>query len=85
MIYTEEDYKIDHQAPTKKEAYELFMEAYQNNENFVDDEFMNLQELAEIYNFEFTKEQKQKIGEKLLEDYEDELIDYRNELREKEY
>lgn len=85
MIYTEEDYKHDHQAPSKKEAYELFMEAYQNNENFVDDDFMNLQELAEIYNFEFTKQQKQKIGEKLLEDYEDELIDYRNELREKEY
>lgn len=66
---------------TKLEAYELFEKSYWEDDGQLEDyDFEGVREVIDTFNIELTKEQKEQIGEYLLDKYEGELEDYQDYL-----
>ena len=60
---------------TPKQAFDLYQEAYEDNDWQCEDEFLGLMEAVERYNIQLTDEQKEKIGEFIRDNHDDDLYE----------
>ena len=65
----------------KLQAYELFKRSYWEGDDKLNNySFEGVLEVLETFDIELTKEQKEKIGDYLLDKYEEDLEDYQDYL-----
>lgn len=58
---------------TPKQAFDLYQEAYEENDWQCEDEFLGLMDAVKRYNIQLTNDQKESIGEFLKENRDDDL------------
>lgn len=58
------------------EAYDLYVEAYEDKDYQCEDEFLGLMDAIERYDFKLTREQKVKVGKFLCNNREEKLAGF---------